>query len=432
MSAIAFVLMLSLRAFTMAAFTSSSPPPFLSPSGKVQATALFIHGFKYWHNDEAAPRARLHRISSDAAFGSLPQEFAASYALEYSTATPFASTVDAAYRAIYDAGLHPSRLVLHGHSCGGLLIASILEKAAREKGEGPPIAVFTYDSPFGGLHSLVAKVIKESSGVSAGSAGAGTDSSSSRFKLFTDPIGFAIQQVGGRFGLLDRAKMTSGQLSFLEPILGGQSHPGLVKMRKTLLDAHATNGGHVYAASWAHPSDLHELQEAQDEAQRRSGGSSGGPPSSSLPRRSISGGFLSPDVESVFLSLLPPYMFSRAPEPEWAALEWPWHVEASRGTALDHIAGHGRGQMFTAAKVKQVKEKTLDALAFRAEQEEAVAAAAAATARRGRGGAGTQPGSAATAAATSKQAAAGSRSSVAIDSSGRFVEKAAKEDVVER
>lgn len=451
-SAPLFAALVSLSSMASSAAASSSVS-----FGPVPATAVFVHGFKFWRQEDMVPRARLHPITHDYTFGALPSSFQKSYALEYSTSTPFQQTADAAWKAIQDAGLSPSSLVFHGHSCGGLLVSAILEKAAREKAEGPPIAVFTYDSPFGGLHPLVSKVIKETSGASAGGGNAGPGSGgsgaasaiASSLKLFTDPVGFAIQKLGGRFGLLERAKMTPGQIKFLEPILSGHEYPQLKALRQTLMDTRVSNGGHVWAATWQHPKDLKTLEAAQEELEKEGGDESAGAAAgagSSRPkptagrkpsRKSLTGGYLSPDVESIFLSLLPPYMFGDVKEAAWREMEWPWpFASETSGTALCHLSGHGQGQMFTDERVVEVKQRAMHAVNFRRQQEEAVRAFS--SSRSDSSSHGRQPGHnplSATAAATSKEAAGKQEpraAAMAIGSSGEVASSAADGDVAER
>jgi len=196
-------------------------------------------------------------------------------------------------------------------------------------------------------------------------------------KLLTDPVGLAIQKFGGSY--LARATMSPGQLEFLAPILRGDDEQ-LRDMRQALLDIKTRNGGHVHIARWDHPPDMAELEaqggtagaSAGDGAAAAAGAggaaetrtrASGQPPAA--PRRTRSYTGLPADLEGYFLSLLPRFLFAEVKGQEgWE--EWSWHAEASGGTVIDHMAGHGQGKMFrNPVRRQEVLDRAWSAVEFR-------------------------------------------------------------------
>jgi hypothetical protein len=104
-------------------------------------------------------RAHLRDVTAsgqDYAFAEVPGLFERAYVLEYSTGVPFEEAVHAVEEALHKADLHKDSLVVHAHSMGGLVAAQVFAGSS-------PLAVFCYDAPFGGLHWLVAKTIREAS-----------------------------------------------------------------------------------------------------------------------------------------------------------------------------------------------------------------------------------------------------------------------------
>jgi hypothetical protein len=156
-------------------------------------------------------------------------------------------------------------------------------------------------------------------------------------------------------------------------------------MRQALLDIKARNGGHVHVARWDHPPDMAELEALGGAAAAGAGGSgseggaaaagaggganvtraraSGQPPVP--PRRARSYTGLPADLEGYFLSLLPRFLFAEVKGQEgWE--EWSWHAEASGGTVLDHMAGHGQGKMFrNPVRRQEVLDRAWSAVEYR-------------------------------------------------------------------
>lgn len=225
---------------------------------------------------------RVRPARHDRAFGSFPSLHERSFVIEYSTSVPFAEAATAVRAAIDSAlagaGVSHDDIIVHCHSMGGLI-------AARALAGTTPVAVFCYDSPFGGLHWLMAKAIREASGgastsssssSSSGGSSASADASgnsgrgdatgsNSWLRIFSDPLGLLMAKFGG--GLLSRARMEPGQLAFLAPILatGAEGEAIRMSLREELM-AMRRRGTAVHLALWDHPQDTEALEHAPEAA----------------------------------------------------------------------------------------------------------------------------------------------------------------------
>lgn len=244
------------------------------PPTPLPGTALFLHGFKAWdRGGSGTAHVRVRPAHHDRAFGSFPSLHERSYVIEYSTSVPFAEAATAVRTAIdatlATAGVGHDDIIVHAHSMGGLI-------AARALAGTTPVAFFSYDSPFGGLHWLVAKAIREASGSAAaaiagaadgsgsgGSSGGSSDSSGSTswLRILSDPVGLLLAKFGG--GLLSRARMEPGQMAFLAPILASGDEGEAIRMslREELM-AMRRRGTAVHLALWDHPLDTEALEHA--------------------------------------------------------------------------------------------------------------------------------------------------------------------------
>lgn len=242
-----------------------------SPPTPLPGTALFLHGFKAWdRGGSGTAHVRVRPARQDRAFGTFPALHERSFVIEYSTSVPFAEAATAVRAAIDSAlatvGVGHDDIIVHAHSMGGLI-------AARALAGTTPVAVFCYDSPFGGMHWLVAKAIREASGAattdadaSGGSSSSGSNDGSggtSWSRILSDPLGLLMAKFGG--GLLSRARMEPGQLAFLAPILATGAEGDAIRMslREELM-AMRRRGAAVHLALWDHPQDTEALEHAPE------------------------------------------------------------------------------------------------------------------------------------------------------------------------
>lgn len=292
----------------------------VSISRKDTTPAIFLHGFRRWHN-YGRPTARLSRVDTSTwDFHRLPTLYQNSFVLEYATDVPFNDAVESVRSALRTAGININDVVIHAHSMGGLIAAALLKDPG-----STPVAAFFYDSPFGGLNSSLASWLRSALTVEP----LPTTAAGLAWAFARRPLMTALQLWAPHY--LDRAHLSAGQLAFLAPILGEQPEV-LRALRQSVIDLRARNGGHAYVVRWEHPAELPHAPASED------------------PRVAAAMGGMRPWLKAVLRTVLPRYWFNITGSSHAGWEEWAWHSPHPpgewRGTFIDHISRHGGGQMF--------------------------------------------------------------------------------------